>query len=125
MDIAGNYARTDVSSLEQKELESRALIRTASALNKVRQNWENEKQNLDEALEKDRKLWVILASAMHEPDCPLPVEIKKNILNLAMFIFKRIIDIQTTPSPEKLDVLININMNIAKGLSGNIEQESV
>ena len=35
-----------------------------------------------------------------------------------MFVFQRTVDTLATPAPQKLDVLININMNIAKGLSG-------
>lgn len=117
MNGSQRYSQTEISGLGQMELESRALIRTASALNVIKEHW-NEKQNdLDEALDKNRKLWTILASAMSEEDCPQPMEVKKNILNLSMFIFKRTVDITLEPKPESLDVLININMNIAKGLS--------
>ncbi len=122
MDIQ-NYAQTQVNGLAQSELESRALIRTASALNAIRENWETRQTELPEALEKNRKLWAIFAAAMHEDDCPLPSELKANILNLSMFIFQRTLDIQNEPTPEKLNALININMNIAKGLVGNIEDK--
>jgi len=123
MDNVQNYSQTQVSGLEQAELESRALIRTAAALNAVKENWDQRRGELDEALEKNRKLWAIFAAAMHEEDCPLPPELKANILNLSMFVFQRTLDIQENPEPRKLDVLININMNIAKGLVGNIEDK--
>lgn len=119
MDAAQNYMQNEVSGLDQTELESRALIRTASTLNAIKENWDERKSELDEALEKNRKLWTIIASAMHEEDCPQPAEIKKSILSLAMFIFQRTVEILVNPTPDKLDALININMNIAKGLSGN------
>ncbi len=119
MDATQNYAQTEVTGLAQSELECRALIRTASALNTIKENWDERKGELNDALEKNRKLWTILASAMHEDDCPQPDEIKRSILNLAMFIFQRTMDVSVNPSPEKLNALININMNIAKGLSGN------
>lgn len=41
-----------MNSLNQIELESRALIRTASALNVIKENWETRHNELDEALEK-------------------------------------------------------------------------
>jgi flagellar protein FlaF len=66
-----------------------------------------------------------LAAAMREDDCPQPIEIKKNIINLASFIFKRTMDIMATPTPEKLNILISINMNIAHGLSGKAPSEEV
>ena len=123
MDVSQNYTQNDVSGLKESELESRALIRTASSLNLIKDNWETRIGELDEALEKNRKLWTIIASAMNEDDCPQPIEIRNSILNLAMFVFQRTMDIIANPDPQKLEVLININMNIAKGLSGNAENK--
>ena len=119
MNISQNYAQNDMSGMGQSELESRALIRTASSLNQIKEHWEECKGELDEALEKNRKLWTIIAAAMNEADCPQPQEVKKNILNLAVFVFQRTMEIAAEPEPHKLDILINITMNIAKGLAGN------
>ena len=60
MDNLQQYSTNEVNTLNQVELESRALIRTASALNLIKENWETRKNELDEALEKNRKLWTIL-----------------------------------------------------------------
>lgn len=114
-----SYSENEMSGMGQLELESRALIKTASALNMIKEHWSEKQNELEDALEKNRKLWTIIASAMSEEDCQQPVEVKKNILNLSMFIFKRTVAISLEPKPESLDVLININMNIAKGLAGN------
>ena len=38
------------------------------------------------------------------------------MLNLCNFIDKRVVDILAKPTPQKLDVLININRQIAAGL---------
>ena len=116
---AGNYDTAQKEGLNQKELEIRAFINMASALNKIKENWEAEKQNLSDVLDKNRLLWTIIASAMQEQDCPQPADIRKNILQLATFVFKRTLDLLGKPSPEGLNVLININMNIARGLNGN------
>ena len=118
MNTLAGYAQNEVAGMSEAELEARALIRTASALNKVKENWETSKDELASALDKNRHLWSILASAMKEEDCPQPPEIKQNILNLASFIFKRTVEVMTNPDPKKLDILIDINMNIARGLSG-------
>lgn len=123
MDVSQNYTQNEISGLKEAELESRALIRTASALNIIKDNWEERIGELDEALEKNRKLWAIIASAMNEDDCPQPIEIRNSILSLAMFVFQRTMDTIANPAPQKLEVLININMNIAKGLVGNAENK--
>ena len=114
-----NYAAAQKEGLTQKELESRAFINTASMLNRIKEHWEAEKKELPEALEKNRILWSIIASAMKEDDCPQPLAIRNNIIQLAAFVFKRTLDLLGEPKPEGLDALININMNIARGLNGS------
>ena len=121
MDGVKQYSAASVKSLDQPSLESRALIRTASALNAVKENWETRRDELSEALEKNRKLWTIIASAMQDKDCPQPKEVRTNIINLALFVFKKTLAIIAEPKPESLDILININMNIAKGLVEHAE----
>ena len=113
-----NYTEAQKGGLTQRELESRAFICVASSLNKIKENWSEEKEKLPDVLEKNRMLWSIIASAMKEDDCSQPLEIKKNILQLAAFVFKRTFELLAEPKPEGLDVLININMNIARGLNG-------
>lgn len=123
MDNLKQYSTNELNSLSQIELESRALIRTASALNLIKENWDSRIGELDAALEKNRKLWTIIVSAMQDEECPQPKEVRANIINLGVFIFKRTMDIMIDPKPESLGVLIDINMNIAKGLTGHPNPE--
>lgn len=123
MNISQRYTETEVSGLGQIELESRALIKTASSLNQIKEHWEQMQGNLVEALEKNRRLWTIIASAMSDDSSPQPEDMRKNLLSLAMFVFKRTMDVMVDPKPESLDILININMNIARGLSGQQSPE--
>ena len=116
---ANNYATTQKQGLTQNELESRAFICTASALNRIKEHWDEEQKNLPEALEKNKLLWTVIVSAMHEDDCPQPQDVRRNILQLAAFVFKRTMELLGEPRADGLDILININMNIARGLSGN------
>ena len=123
MDNLKQYSANELNSLSQIELESRALIRTASTLNLIKENWDSKIGELDAALEKNRKLWTIIVSAMQDEECPQPKEVRANIINLGVFIFKRTMDIMIDPKPESLGVLIDINMNIAKGLTGHPNPE--
>lgn len=111
------YKNTSTTSLTQRELEAGALFKMASNMNRIRQNWEEEKGNLIPVLEKNRKLWSIFAADLINPDNPLPKELKENIGSLALFIFKHTLGIIANPRPEALDVLININTQLAKSLS--------
>ena len=117
MNISQRYAKTEVSGMNQVELESRALIKTASRLNQIKENWEQNIGDLDDALEKNRRLWTIIAGAMSDNSSPQPQALRQNLLSLAVFVFKRTLEILANPKPESLDILININMNIARGLA--------
>lgn len=111
------YMTAESSALPQNELEARALVRTASRLNKIKENWPASSAELNEALDLNRKLWTILVTDATEESNPLPLEIKQNVFNLAHFIFKHTFSVMAKPAPESLEILININMNIARGLN--------
>ncbi len=111
------YMTTESSAMPQNELEARALIRTASRLNGIKERWPVPPAELNEALDLNRKLWTILVTGATEESNPLPVEIKQNIFNLAHFIFKHTFAVMAKPEAKSLDILININMNIARGLN--------
>ncbi|MCQ2965871.1 MAG: flagellar biosynthesis regulator FlaF [Alphaproteobacteria bacterium] len=111
------YATSEATAMPQNELEARALVRTAGRLNVCKENWPVSREQLDEALDLNRKLWTILVSDATEQSNPLPFEIKQNVFNLAHFIFKHTFKIMAKPEAKDLDILISINMNIAKGLN--------
>ncbi|MBC7906127.1 MAG: flagellar biosynthesis regulator FlaF [Rhodospirillaceae bacterium] len=70
-------------------------------LNAVRLNW---------------RLWTIFQASLAEVDCPLPAEIRANMLSLSNFVDKTSVDILAEPQAQKVDILISINRNIAAGL---------
>ena len=57
-------------------------------------------------------------SELSREDNPLPQKLRVDILRLASFIDKRIFEIMAYPDPEKLNIIININQNLAAGLRG-------
>ena len=115
--IDNPYTSAEAAALPQNELEARALVRTASRLNNIKEKWPVSTEELNEALDLNRKLWTILVTGATEETNPLPFEIKQNIFNLAHFIFKQTFAVMAKPSAQSLEILININMNIAKGLN--------
>lgn len=82
----------------------------------IQDHWDEGHSDLDAALAYNRKLWTILATSATEADSPLPAELKRNISLIAIFIFNRSLDLIVEPKREDLDVLIEINRNIAAGL---------
>lgn len=115
---ANAYARAAQTGQSPRELEAQLLIKSAHRLQTVQDNWLTGRSDLSDALTYNRKIWTVLATSATEPTNPLPPDIKRNIAQLAAFIFKRTIDVFAEPAPERLGTLIQINMNIAAGLRG-------
>jgi flagellar biosynthesis activator protein FlaF len=99
-----------------RELEASVLLKAASRLQAVRDDWNGRRGELDDALTFNRKLWTILVTSATDADNPLPPAIKTNIANLAIFVFERTITVMIEPAPEKLGALVTINREIAAGL---------
>jgi flagellar protein FlaF len=116
---ANAYAKVAQVTQSPRELEATILMKAATKLQYLRDDWEARKDDLDEALTYNRKLWTILVSSVTRPDNPLPLEIKQNIANLGIFIFNHTVRIMAEPRMEKLGVLININRELAAGLRGD------
>lgn len=68
------------------------------------------------------RLWTIFQAELTEPTNPLPREIRQNLLSLAAFIDKQSMAVLADPKPDFLDVLININRQIAAGLSESAQR---
>ncbi|MGO4735077.1 flagellar biosynthesis regulator FlaF [Bosea sp. 2KB_26] len=111
-------AKTAQSAVSPRELEASLLLKAAVRLQSITDDWLGRQRELDDALNYNRKLWTLLVSAVIAEDNPLPVEIKRNILGLANFIFNQTFRIAASPTPESLTVLIGINRDIAAGLRG-------
>lgn len=114
------YRAAQKTTMSGREIEASALARSASILAECRDNWDapDREEMLRAALRRNQMLWSIFQAELSDPDNPLPKELKESILNLSLFVDKRTIDIMAFPSPEKLDAIIDINLNLAAGLRG-------
>ena len=101
---------------DPQELEGTLLIKAAAKLQKHRDNWDERSPDLLPSLQYNRKLWSIFAAAVTDAESELPIEVRQNLANLAVFVFKQTLAVQTSSDPAKLDSLININRQIAAGL---------
>ena len=89
-------------------------------LQDVQTNWTGPDKNMHRALLFNRRLWSIFMSAVETNDNPQPMEIRQNIANIGVFVMKQTVDMQLNPDPAKLKPLIDINCNLAAGLSGRV-----
>jgi flagellar protein FlaF len=112
------YQAVENTTLSGRELEASILSRSAMRLAAVRDNWgaADREEQLDEALRYNQRLWTLFQTELTDPNNPLPIELKRNLLSLSAFIDKRTFEVLSDPEPAKLDILIEINRNIAAGL---------
>ena len=104
-----------------RETEARVLTQAALKLIDCQKNWgaADRNERLDEALKYNQRLWSIFQVEVSKKDNALPANIKTNMILLSRFVDRRIFETMAFPSPEKLDIIIKINQNIAAGLRGN------
>jgi flagellar protein FlaF len=107
---------------DQRELEGRVLLKAAGMIKALQDDWDNiDPVKLEETLTYNRQIWMLFYdTALENPENPggieRPNDLRSNIINLANFVFKRQLEILVTPEKQKLDILININREIAAGL---------
>jgi flagellar protein FlaF len=101
-----------------RETEARVLTKAALLLRECQQNWELSLQEgkLDAALRYNQKVWSIFQGELANENHPLQKKLRLDLLRLSAFVDKRIFETMAFPSPEKLDIVIRINENIAAGL---------
>jgi flagellar biosynthesis activator protein FlaF len=108
-------------SMGGRETESAVLIRAAHGLKECQDNWNAADchAKLDTAVKFNQLIWNIFQGELDKASNPMSPELRGNMLRLADFVNKRLLEIEADPDPEKLTVVININNNIAAGLMDN------
>jgi flagellar protein FlaF len=74
-------------------------------------------KSLREALVLNQRLWTIFQTAMAEPDCPLPHEIRDNVLALSIMMDRQILQRLGDLDGAKLQPILDINRCVAEGLA--------
>ncbi|MGB4101809.1 MAG: flagellar biosynthesis regulator FlaF [Alphaproteobacteria bacterium] len=110
------YTSTQKEGESLREIEARALLNCA---NKIRQAQEQE-GNCElyiDAIKNNQRLWTVFQVSLCEPNNELPRDLKVTLLNLSRFVDKVSLRALAEYNPGLLSSLIEINRNIAAGLS--------
>lgn len=112
------YRDVEKATLSQRDMEATVLTKAAMQLKALQDDWDsdNRETRLEDALNYNQRVWSFFQAELTMPDNPLPDEIKRNILALSFFVDRRTFDTLAYPAPEKLSILVNINLNVAAGL---------
>ena len=112
------YARVADTTASPRENEAKALLMAANKLQAVMTNANSTFQQMSDALMFNRKLWTIFLSEAQRDENPNSREVRQNIANIGVFVLSHTAALQISPQREHFKSLIEINRNIAAGLSG-------
>lgn len=106
------------ATITGRETEARVLTKAALQLKNCRDNWDaaDRRKKIDEALTYTQRVWSLIQGDLLDENNPLPPKIKLDILILSAFIDKRILNVMAYPAAEKLNIIIDIHLNLAAGL---------
>jgi len=114
------YQQAQTANLTGRDLEAMAFTRAALKLEDAKKLVDNPTE-FGKALRFNHLLWTIIQADIVEPNNMLPQEIKANIMSLSIFVDKQTAKALRARNPADLDVLININRNLAAGLRATPE----
>jgi flagellar protein FlaF len=117
-DKVAAYAQQQKRNLSPREVEAMAFTKAAVLLEEAKQKINNIEE-YSKALRFNHLLWTIIQADLTEPENELPNEIKANVMSLSIFVDKQTTKAMRSSNPGDLDVLININRNLAAGLRSN------
>lgn len=116
------YQETVKTTISGRNLEAAVLTKAARLLIQCQEQWNGEDhfRRLDEALTFNQKIWTIFQGELAKEDHLMPLELRTNLLKLSLMVDKRIVEVMANDdSPDRLDLIINLNNHIAAGLRGS------
>jgi len=75
-------------------------------------------KKMQAALLFNRRLWTIFMGAAESDENPQPLEVRQNIINIAVFVMARTIEMQTNPNPEKTAIADRHQLQYCSGPFG-------
>lgn len=120
---ANAYTTMQKETLSGRELEASVLTRAGLMLKQVQESWsaQDRDEKLLEAIKFNQKVWSFFQAELSDPENPLPVKLREDILNLSLFVDKRLFEVMASPDKDKLTIVIDIDFNIAAGLRAKAE----
>lgn len=112
----GAYSQNQQNTETVRETEARALLNCASRLSAA-QDINNGYEYYLDAIKHNQELWTLFQVMLADPQNPLPRDLKVTLLNLSRYVDKVSLRASAEYNPDLLNSLIDINKQIAAGLS--------
>lgn len=112
----GAYKTQQSDQETPRETEARALLGCARRLEAVNTP-DAEREAYINAIKHNQQLWTLFQVTLCEPENPLPKDLKTTLLNLSIYVDKTSFALLTHYEVSAMQSLIDINRNLAAGLS--------
>lgn len=112
------YARVATTTASPRDTEAQALLMAANKLQEVVSNENMPLERVKHALMFNRKLWTLFLSEALDDKNPQPLDVRQKIVDISLFVLPHTMALMVAPQREHFQPLIDINRNIAAGLSG-------
>lgn len=109
------YNQSQATSENLRITEGRALLRVAAKM-EAAQDPSVGYMDYCEAVRQNQKLWTIFQASLISPEAGLPMDLRDLLKSLSIYVDRRSLRAYVEHKAELLDVLININKQIAAGL---------
>ena len=110
------YRQTSRLALPPHAAEAEAFSKAARLLNQARTG-SFDYETYATALRFNQTLWTIIQADLGRDGMHLHAELRRDILNLSLYVDKQTIKALADPKAEHLGGLVEINRTIARGLS--------
>ncbi len=117
------YQRAQQSAMSPRYMEKTVFARAVCMLKQAQKN-PDDYRAYAAALKFNQRLWTYLQSNLAGNDDYATNGIRTNLLNLSLYIDRQTISALAAPGPEKLASLIDIDIEISRGLEGDSEDSA-
>jgi len=112
------YSRVATMTASPRETEAKALLMAANKLQDVMTNDQATRDQISHALMFNRKLWSIFLGEALSDSSQQQIDVRQKIANVGVFVLSHTMALLVSPQKAEFQPLIDINRNIAAGLSG-------
>jgi flagellar biosynthesis regulator FlaF len=114
---------SEQTPMTTSEEDAFALTRAAVALSQAVEN--QDQAALTSALDENLSLWTGIKTLVSREDCQLPSDIRENLKRLSDYTAKVTFDLSKESQTDKVEALVNTNLQIAEGLlEGNAKAKA-
>lgn len=115
IDISQTYGQVQKSALRGRAAEAEAFAKSAAKMHSVATGV-IDPAAYKEALGANQKLWTVLQASLKGDEGRLPEDLRQDILKLSIFVDKQTVKALAVPAYVNVEILIDINRQIANGL---------